>query len=145
MELTSLDTINARSVVIDAGQSLVTREVTRAPVSKRFTSCWGTLLDHSGTDQATQCLRDAGARAGGIDLQSGDGPYFFTCVFEAVQAYYCINRGNSYGNADLDDVNYGLSQMDANCPAYTASYFEWDGTVEIIGKAKADTAVCVGQ
>ncbi|KAK3317041.1 hypothetical protein B0H66DRAFT_520240 [Apodospora peruviana] len=113
-------------------------------LSKRFTSCWGTQLDRYGTDEAAQCLRNAGAAPGGIDLRTPSGSGLFTsCVSAAVRVYYCVNKPNSWGNANLEDVNYGLRQMDAACPAYTAGYFQWDGTPEILGKARADTSICL--
>lgn len=115
-------------------------ESTRAPVGKRYASCWGTVLDCSGTDSATQCLRDKGSR-NQLDVRTGPGRTDFrSCAYEAVTAYYCVNHENSYGNADLEDVNYGLAQMDAACPIYMASFFEWDGTVRSLARQRRTRA-----
>ncbi|KAM7216056.1 hypothetical protein V8F06_008529 [Rhypophila decipiens] len=135
-----------RSIVVHPRDDLVSKSKRSSSrsVERRFVDCWGTALDRPGTDRAAQCLRNAAARSGGIDLRSGAGPYYYSCVDSAVRVYYCINAGNSWGNANLEDVNYALSQMDGRCPAYTASYFRWDGTPEIVGKARADTPICLG-
>ncbi|KAK3320244.1 hypothetical protein B0T19DRAFT_404755 [Cercophora scortea] len=138
---TSVDTIEKRTYVRHATPQIAERS---AGPDKRFVSCWNQPFDHSGVDRTANCLRDRAKKAGGIDLRSGAGPYFSSCISEAVQVYYCVNAGNSWGNADLVDINYGLQQMDSRCAAYDASYFQWDGTVGIVGKARADTPICLG-
>ncbi|KAK3690202.1 hypothetical protein B0T22DRAFT_515290 [Podospora appendiculata] len=139
---TSIDTIEKRTYVRHVAPQVKQRSA--GGLEKRFVSCWNQPLDHTGVDRAANCLRNRANQAGGIDLRSGAGPYYYTCISSAVQVYYCVNAGNSWGNANLVDVNYGLSQMDSHCAAYDASYFQWDGTVEIVGKAKADTPICQG-
>ncbi|KAJ4418197.1 hypothetical protein N0V85_001529 [Neurospora sp. IMI 360204] len=62
---------------------------------------------------------------------------------EGMMAYYCIDAPRSSGNLDVDDVNYALEQMDATCQRYEASYFKWDGSVEIVGKGRSGDNVCV--
>ena len=59
--------------------------------------------------------------------------------------YYRVNRKNSYGSLSLDDFNYALSKMDEKCRPYEARYFQWDGSVEIVGKASLNDRVYIGQ
>jgi hypothetical protein len=65
-------------------------------------------------------------------------------IRESMRVYSCLNVGNYCGSLNLADFNHALSQMDANCVRYTASYYQWDGSPEIVGKANENTAVCLG-
>lgn len=81
---------------------------------------------------------------GGYELCSGpSGTAWVGYENEDVWEYYCIIARSACGNLDLVDVNYALSQMDAACPAYTASYFRWDGSNEIFGKVNSGVSICV--
>lgn len=115
-----------------------------ADPEKRFTSCWGSNLDRTGTDLATNDLRKWANVNGGRTIVSHERPDYFGFNRNGVYVYYCINAPNSQGNIDLNDVNFALSQMDSHCPRYTAGYWQWDGSVELIGKAASGTNVCRG-
>jgi hypothetical protein len=81
----------------------------------------------------------------GHELQSyADSNAYIAIVSKGVMIYYCINRPNSKGNLDVKDVNYALEQMDGKCVRYDASWFAWDNTPEIVGKARAGDSVCQG-
>ncbi|KAM7201666.1 hypothetical protein V8F33_003215 [Rhypophila sp. PSN 637] len=114
-------------------------------IQRRFVDCWANqFLDRTGTDRAANCLRNRAKQSGGIDLRTpSTSGLYYGCVDSAVRVYYCVNKPNSWGNANLDDINYGLRQMDARCQPYQASYFRWDNTPEIVGKARADTRICL--
>ena len=119
-------------------------EETKRSVDKRYVECWGDQLDRANTDKAAQCLRNAAAQPGGIDINTpSNAALYYLCSENNVKVYYCVDKPNSHGNANLVDINYGLSQMDSKCPAYRASYFRWDGTPEIVGKARSDTNICL--
>ena len=119
-------------------------EKKRRQLAKRFVSCWGTPLDHSSVDAAVQSWKDR-LRSQGLGLCSTPNrPQFVTHIAEGMQVYYCINTRNYCGNLDLTDFNHALLQMDQNCAHYTASYFQWDGSPEIVGKANENTPVCLG-
>ncbi|KAK3345702.1 hypothetical protein B0H65DRAFT_549381 [Neurospora tetraspora] len=79
----------------------------------------------------------------GHTLSSGDKNTFVAFIAEGMMVYYCIDAPRSSGNLDVDDVNYALEQMDATCRRYEASYFKWDGSVEIVGKGRSGDNVCV--
>ncbi|KAM7205438.1 hypothetical protein V8F20_003207 [Naviculisporaceae sp. PSN 640] len=136
-----------RSIAVHPRAPLESSEVStkRDGVQRRFVDCWANqFLDRPGTDAAAQCLRNAAAAPGGIDLRSGSTVgLYYSCVRSAVRVYYCVKDPNSWGNANLEDINYGLRQMDARCQPYQASYFRWDNTPEIVGKARADTSICL--
>jgi hypothetical protein len=104
----------------------------------------GNPLDHTGVDIVLGNLRDWANNPGGRTLSSGASPNFFAFYDEGMMAYYCINAPNTSGNLDLNDVNYALVQMDSHCAPYTASFFEWPGSYEIVGKCAQTTAVCLG-
>jgi hypothetical protein len=120
-------------------------ELEQAPASelqKRYTSCWGDDLPHGGVDGAGDSLkRWAGS---GQELSSGDSGHYYGFNNQGVYVYYCINWPHSRGNLDTNDVYYAFGQMDANCRAYEAGYFQWDNTPEIVGKCRSGTAVCLG-
>ena len=118
-------------------------DTTEARLAKRYTGCFGYALDHKGVDVSVQSLRDWANAPGGQTLRSGSRNNWKGFVYAETIAYYCIDAPNSSGNIDLNDVNYALSNMDSACPAYTASYFKWDGSVEIVGKDKAGANICV--
>ena len=109
---------------------------------KRRTDCWGNALDHAGVDTAANALR--GWANTGTTLTSGDGPRSFGYVSNGAYVYYCITRARTSGNLDIGDVNYALGQMDAKCALYSASWFGWDGSSEIVGKASTSQQVCTG-
>ena len=112
-----------------------------ARVAKRATGCFGSALSHAGTDRAVNSLK----------AWAGSGNWLFSSTTnrwlgyqsEGALVYYCITAPNSGGNLDTKDVNYALERMDAACPRYTASYFRWDGSVEIVGKARVGDNICV--
>ena len=56
-------------------------------------------------------------------------------VSNGMYGYCCITRAHKTGNLDVNDVNYAIRQMDAKCAAYTASWFGWDDSSELVGKA----------
>ncbi|KAF9870442.1 hypothetical protein CkaCkLH20_12109 [Colletotrichum karsti] len=113
-------------------------------LGKRFVDCWGNALDHSGTDSAVQDWKNHVGANGQHYLESGNSPNWVGYIREAVLVYYCINAPHSSGSLDLVDINYALSQMDAVCVRYTASYFRWDGSVEIFGKVQQGVPICLG-
>lgn len=113
-------------------------------LSKRLYQCWGTAMDPVGTDGATNDLRFWASPTQGETLIAGDTPVYHAEVFQGMMAYYCINAPNTVGNLNLVDVNYAFEQMDSNCPLYTAGFFEWPGSYEIVGKCAQGIAVCLG-
>ncbi|KAH8732503.1 hypothetical protein GQ44DRAFT_794269 [Phaeosphaeriaceae sp. PMI808] len=120
----------------------VTPEPVSAKFTKRRTDCWGNGLDRAGVDTAINALR--GWANTGTTLTSGNGPQSFGYVSNGVYVYYCITRPRTSGNLDIGDVNHAVSQMDAKCAAYTGSWYGWDGSSEIVGKAATNQAVCTG-
>ncbi len=133
---------SAAPIVVPGSETSKTVVTRSAKFGKRGANCWNYNLDHTGTDVAAQGLRDwAGS---GHDLIAGDTTNYHAEVYNGVQVYYCINARRSSGNLDTNDVNFALGQMDAHCPMYTAGYFQWDGSVEIVGKARTDDRVCLG-
>lgn len=112
-----------------------------AKFTKRRTDCWGNGLNHDAVDAAGNALR--GWANNGHTLASGNTPTSFGYVLSDVYVYYCIAWPNSSGNLDINDVNYAFQQMDAKCAAYTGSWFGWDNTPEIVGKASTSQHVCV--
>jgi hypothetical protein len=145
------DTVNARSIpngdytvkVLDNGTTIykalydttatpivIDDETTQLSVrdgnlAKRGTdfSCWDYQLDVSGIDGAAEGLRNwAGS---GTTLTSGDGNVWIEIIRGDVMVYYCINAHDSQGNLDRTDVDYALTQMDAKCRHYEASWFGW--------------------
>jgi len=124
-----------------------TREKTRRELSKRFTSCWGTPLDRFNVDFAVGEFKAyiGSWGSGGYTLCAvPPANAYYSKIVGQVRIYYCINTNNWCGNIDLVDVNWALLQMDTHCAPYTSSYFQWDGSPEIIGKALVTTAVCLG-
>ncbi|KAK3338675.1 hypothetical protein B0T25DRAFT_523690 [Lasiosphaeria hispida] len=137
-----------RIIVQEDGIHTIGQNVNTAPgparLSKRFTDCWGSQLDESGVDSAVRQWK--GYLAGqNMDLTSSSSStrHVFYAA-EGMKVYYCINAKSSSGNLDLKDFNYALEQMDAKCRRYEASYFRWDGSVEIVGKSNEGTEVCRG-
>lgn len=129
---------------LDSGAShfFELEEASADVLQKRYTACWGDDLPHGGVDGAAESLRRwAGS---GRELSSGDSPNYYGFNNQGVYVYYCINAPHSSGNLDSNDVNYALGQMDASCNAYEAGYWQWDGSSEIVGKCRSNTAVCLG-
>jgi hypothetical protein len=113
---------------------------------KRFTDCWGWGLDASGVDKGV-AYWDAWLREnpGGYELTSTDRNTAFAAVdYEAMRVYYCVNARRARGNMDLEDFRYAIGEMDRRCRAYEAGYFRWDGSPELVGKARSDTPICLG-
>lgn len=111
------------------------------PLAKRYVGCFGYQLDASGVDAAVQALKNwAGS---GHTLTSGDRNAIAVAQAEGMIVYYCISAPHSSGNLDVNDVNYALERMDATCRRYEASYFRWDGSVEIVGKGRVGDNICV--
>ena len=108
----------------------------------RFRGCFWYNLDHSGVDAAAQALRNW-AGTGGRDLSSGNSNTYKALVNQGVMVYYCINAPTSIGNLDIKDANYALKNMDSACGFYTASYYKWDGSFEIVGKDRVGANICV--
>jgi len=153
-----LSTVNADGTVthtpINSPSELAAREGVsafsrRAPkeptaaLGKRYVSCWGRQLDTQGTDKAVNQWKGYLASTL-LEVRSRDTPYYVQYVNDAVTVYYCINARNSVGSLSLEDFNYALVQMDATCRRYEASYFQWDGSPEIVGKASVNDRVCLG-
>jgi hypothetical protein len=113
-----------------------------AKFAKRRTDCWGNGLDRTGVDNTLVSLR--GWANAGTTLTSGNGPQSFGYVFNGVYSYYCITRARTSGNLDIGDVNHAIGEMDKKCAAYTASWYGWDGSSEIVGKAATNQQVCTG-
>lgn len=113
-----------------------------AKFAKRRTDCWSTPLDHAGVDDTLNALR--GWANTGTTLSSGDRPQAFGYVSRGVYSYYCITRPNTSGNLDINDVNHAIREMDNKCAAYTASWYGWDGSSELVGKAPAGAEICTG-
>lgn len=117
----------------------------RHQLSKRFVSCWGTVLDKSGVDDAVSAWKNYLSESQRTICAEAGKTKMISYVRETMRVYYCINvKKYQCGSIDLNDLNHALSQMDANCARYTASYYQWDGTPEIFGKANTNTAVCLG-
>ena len=111
-----------------------------ARLSKRLVGCFGTELDHTGVDRTVDELkRWAGT---GNDLYSYDVPRFRAYSYLGAVTYYCIASPNSHGNLSVDDVNHALLNMDNTCARYTASYYRWDNSVEVVGKEKDGAPIC---
>lgn len=124
------------------GAQAVTKRTTGgSTIAKRETGCFGWGLSHAGTDAAVNSLK----------AWAGSGNWLFSSTTnrwlgyqsEGALVYYCISAPNSGGNLDTNDINYALGRMDAACPRYTASYFRWDGSVEIVGKGRVGDNICV--
>jgi len=63
--------------------------------------------------------------------------------FQAVVTYYCISRFNSVGNLDSNDAWYAHNQMNGACGQYMAGWFGWPGSVEIFGRAREGSQICL--
>jgi len=114
------------------------------PLAKRATSCWNTPLDHWNVDMAVNDWKSFLISNGGLGLCSNGVQNGWTrFVRGGVQVYYCLNTNVYCGHLDINDFNYALGQMDANCAPYTSSYFQWNSP-EIVGKSRTTTAVCTG-
>ncbi|KFY00193.1 hypothetical protein O988_03451 [Pseudogymnoascus sp. VKM F-3808] len=112
-------------------------------ISKRDTDCWGYELDHGGVDDGFGLLKNW-AGTFGRGLSSGDGTNYYGFNSRGVYVYYCINAAHSQGNLDITDINYAALNMDSTCGAYQAGYYLWNGSAELVGKARSGTAVCLG-
>lgn len=135
--------VHPREPASSSSSSEVIPKRDRNHLQRRFVDCWSGTLDRQGTDAAAQCLRDIARQPGGIDIQTGSATAHRSCVTNGVRVYYCVNRSYSWGNANLEDINHGLRQMDSVCNAYQPGYFRWDGTPEIVGKARAEISICL--
>jgi hypothetical protein len=116
--------------------------VSSTKFTKRRTDCWGNGLSHGGVDNALNGLR--GWANTGTSFTSGNGPTSTGYVVDGVYAYYCITRSHTTGNLDIADVNRAIREMDAKCAPYTGSWFGWDGSSELVGKAATNQQVCTG-
>ena len=128
------------------GASAFSRRAPKEPagrLDKRFVSCWGRQLDNAGTDKAVSQWKSYLSTTI-LELRSTDRTYYVQFVNDGVTVYYCINARNSVGSLSLEDFNYALVQMDATCRRYEASYYQWDGSPEIVGKASVNDRVCLG-
>ncbi|KAK3291623.1 uncharacterized protein B0H64DRAFT_409611 [Chaetomium fimeti] len=113
-------------------------------LGKRFTDCWDWYLDAAGTDRGVDTWKDY-LRTQTLELRSPvDSNWYAEYINDGVSVYYCINARDTFGSLNLEDFNYALVQMDANCRPYQASYFRWDGSAEIVGKASVNDRVCRG-
>ncbi|KAK1834112.1 hypothetical protein QBC39DRAFT_431891 [Podospora conica] len=135
--------------IVEEASTLAARAVSaEAPggnkLSRRRTDCWGRNLDHAGVDRAVQKWKNYLAQYTTVNLSTDGSQRYFQFIDSAMTVYYCVNRKNSYGSLSLDDFNYALRQMDQKCRAYEASFFQWDGSVEIVGKATLNDRVCIG-
>ncbi|KAK4150288.1 hypothetical protein C8A00DRAFT_18160 [Chaetomidium leptoderma] len=117
---------------------------TASKLGKRFIDCWGRQLDNAGTDKAVDRWKGY-LRTTNLELRSpGDANVYAELINDGVTVYYCINAKNTFGSLSLEDFNYALVQMDGRCRRYEASYFRWDGSAEIVGKASVNDRVCLG-
>ncbi|KAK3371188.1 hypothetical protein B0T24DRAFT_706072 [Lasiosphaeria ovina] len=133
---------DSEAFVYEPTGSTATQKRGGAAVAKRTVGCFGYQLDTSGVDRSAEALRKW-AGSGGHTLTSGKGNNWYAVVVEETIVYYCIDAPNSSGNLDVNDVNYALGQMDATCRPYEASYFNWPGSVEIVGKGRKGDNICV--
>ncbi|EOA89068.1 hypothetical protein ACJQWK_05772 [Exserohilum turcicum] len=115
-----------------------------AKFQKRRTDCWGQDLDHAGVDKSANDLRRWARQPGGFNWAATYAASSVGSVVNFVFVYYCITTPHTSGNIDENDVNYALAQMDAKCPLYRASWFGWDGSSELIGKASVNAEICTG-
>ncbi|KAH8728909.1 hypothetical protein GQ44DRAFT_768785 [Phaeosphaeriaceae sp. PMI808] len=113
-----------------------------APLDKRRTDCWGRPLDGSGVDSSINSLAQwAGS---GHELRTGPQQTIYVGhLFKAVVTYYCISRPNSVGNLDSNDAWYAHNQMNSACGQYRDGWFGWPGSVEIVGRAREGTEICL--
>lgn len=114
------------------------------PLNRRKTSCWGRGLDAPGIDRAVEKWKAYLAQYGSVTIKTGNSQRYLQFTDSAMTVYYCVNRKNAEGNLSLDDFNYAVRKMDEQCRLYEASYFQWDGSVEIVGKASLNDRVCNG-
>lgn len=119
--------------------AVITRDI--AKLGKHNGNCMGAILEPAGLDSAVSGLENWAGN--GHDLCSGNSNNWLGVISLGMLVYYCIDTTNSCGNLDTGDLKYALGQMDAVCPRYTASYYRWDGTPEIVGKAKEGANICV--
>ncbi|KAH7108588.1 hypothetical protein B0J11DRAFT_586877 [Dendryphion nanum] len=139
----SVTNTSAPAIIVTYEATLSTK-ARSAKFAKRTdrTDCWGHMLNRGDTDSALQGLRQwAGS---GRDLSSGPGPYYLTVKRGDMIAYYCITRGWQTGNLHIDDVNHAIRKMDEKCRPYEASWYGWDGGLEIVGKSRIQDQVCIG-
>jgi hypothetical protein len=114
-----------------------------AKFGKRFTDCWGYQLDASSVDSAHIGLANW-AGLGKEVVTTPTATTYVAITYGGVKAYYCVNARNSRGNCDRDDVEYAFLKMDESCRRYEASDFRWDGSVELVGKARNSDLLCLG-
>lgn len=137
-KVTDLSSIGTRST---GPQRVAHRSLNR--LNRGFTDCWCTLLNHNGVDTAGRQLK-AWAEDGRTILSTPDATFAVVGSLSGVSVYYCINAPNRSGNLNIADINYAFLQMDNKCEQYSASYFQWDGSVEIVGKAVLYAPICQG-
>ncbi|EMD96309.1 hypothetical protein COCC4DRAFT_35999 [Bipolaris maydis ATCC 48331] len=116
-----------------------------ATLSKRRTDCWGYQLEEFAIDRLFESLTEG--YAGNGETLCADEPNTTKSVQilrNQMMVYYCINQPGQCGNLNREDVNYAKVQMDAKCRRYEASWFEWPGSYEIVGKARQGADVCKG-
>lgn len=134
---TKIGDLNRQSTVAER----TTGRASNGRLDKRQTSCWGNNLNHYDVDFLVDMLKEWSV--GGGEVHSGDkGTSGWISKWNDVILYYCVVTANTYGNLDLVDVNYAPLQMDSACPPYTASWFRWPGSSEIVGKATNDQEIC---
>ncbi|KFY12100.1 hypothetical protein V492_04095 [Pseudogymnoascus sp. VKM F-4246] len=140
--ITSLDSGEIYDFSLSAAPTQQTRRSDYA-ISRRGTSCWGDDLDHQGVDRGVDALKLWAGN--GRDLFSGSVPNYVGANVNGVYVYYCINQANSQGNLNTEDINVALQNMDQYCTPYEAGYYQWSGSVELVGKCRSGTAVCLGR
>lgn len=113
-------------------------------LTRRRTDCWGRNLDALAIDRIVKRWKAYLRTVSSATLKTGNSQHYIQFTDSSMTVYYCVNRKNSQGSLSYDDFNYALRKMDEKCRAYEASFFQWDGSVEIVGKASLNDRVCIG-
>lgn len=115
-----------------------------AALTRRRTGCWGRNLDNLAIDRLVRKWQAYLKTIASATITTKNSQHYIQYTDSAMTVYYCVNRKNSVGSLSLEDFNYALRRMDDQCRPYEASYFQWDGSVEIVGKASLNDRVCIG-
>ena len=66
-------------------------------LSKRYVSCWGTALDHSGTDSAVEGWKSSLGGGPWNGCSTSNVRRSWSATSEGVRVYYCLNQYNYCG------------------------------------------------
>lgn len=143
---TSVTNPRALPIVQDglAAPSLLAARDADHQLTRRRTDCWGRNLDAPAIDRLVNKWKAHLRQVSSVTLKAGASQHYLQYTDSSMTVYYCVNRKNSQGSLSYDDFNYALRKMDERCRAYEASFFQWDGSVEIVGKASLNDRVCIG-